>query len=348
MNGKSQLFFMFAILILLVQACNLPGPSQPAETVVPTDMPTLEPPPTEAPVVQRQVFPVSAPESKLFYDVDSASTAPEKRAPYGDSYDINRLERPFLQDMTYIPDLDIRSFSISQTSDWYYVSMGLVGIEPNNSLGINYGVELDLNSDGFGDFVILAVPPYSSDWTAENVRIYADNNHNTAGVSSAGSDAPFNADGYETQVFDGNGSLGDDPDLAWVRINAGPYATVQFAFKKSWAGDTFMFGTFADAGLKDVTMLDYVDRFTEHEAGSPVKDKQYYPLGVLFAIDNTCQEAQGFQPTGYEPKLCPPEATPTKEPGGGNPPGTTPEPSCTNTCPFPGQDPYPSCLCWPG
>ena len=40
---------------------------------------------------------------------------------------------------------------------------------------------------------------------------------------------------------------------------------------------SFMYGALADAGLKDVPKLDYVDRFTEAEAGSPVKDKQYYP-----------------------------------------------------------------------
>ncbi|MFN8381349.1 MAG: hypothetical protein U0V02_05385 [Anaerolineales bacterium] len=55
--------------------------------------------------------------------------------------------------------------------------------------------------------------------------------------------------------------------------------------------------------MKDVTKLDYVDRFTEQEAGSPVKDKRFYPLQALFAVDNTCQEVIGFTPTGYEPKL---------------------------------------------
>ena len=86
-----------------------------------------------------------------------------------------------------------------------------------------------------------------------------------------------------------------------------------------------MLGVFSDAGLKDVGKLDYVDRFTEAEAGSPVKDKLYYPLGALFAVDNTCQEAFGFEPTGYEPKLCP-RIEPTPVPG-------TPQIGCTE----PGQ-----------
>jgi hypothetical protein len=104
--------------------------------------------------------------------------------------------------------------------------------------------------------------------------------------------------------------------MAWVRLGSGADSTLEFAFKKSWSGTVFMLGVFSDAGLKDVGKLDYVDRFTEADAGSPVKDKKYYPLGDLFAVDNTCQEAFGFEPTGYEPKLCP-RAEPTKTPQAG-------------------------------
>lgn len=348
MSKNSRLLFTLVILILLVQACNMPGNNQPpTETFQPpTALPTLESPPTEPPaVVQHQVFPVLAPDSKLLYDVDSSSTGSEKRAPYGDSYDINRLERPFLQDMTYIADLDIRAFSLSEDADWYYLSIGLVGTDPNNPMGINYGVELDMNMDGFGDFLIQATPPYMDDWTADNVRIYADQNLNSAGLSSARSDVPFQSDGYEALIFDSKAGVGDDPDVAWVRINAGTYATVQFAFKKSWAGDAFMYGVFSDAGLKDVTKLDYVDRFTEQEAGSPVRDKKYYPLQALFAVDNTCQEVIGFTPTGYEPKLCPRVVPATHQPGE----RLQPTPGQAG-CPDPGGCTYgwvgePYCMC---
>ena len=84
-----------------------------------------------------------------------------------------------------------------------------------------------------------------------------------------------------------------------------------------------MYGALADANLKDVSKLDYVDRFTEEEAGSPVRDKKYYPLKALFAVDNTCREAHGFNPTGYEPMLCPRETKPTKQP---NEPGLEGDP----------------------
>jgi hypothetical protein len=207
--------------------------------------------------------------------------------------------------------MDIDRFTMSEDADWFYVAINLVGTDPNNAIGINYGVELDLDRDGFGDYIIWAHGPYTSTWDTTNVAIFEDTNHDTAGLSSGKSDAPFTGDGYETQIF--HGGAGDaDPDMAWVRMGTGD-ATIEFSFKKSWSGTVFMLGVISDAGLRDVTQLDYVDRFTEEEAGSPVRDKEHYPLGALYAVDNTCQEAFGFKPTGYETRLCP-RAQPTPGP----------------------------------
>jgi hypothetical protein len=270
---------------------------------------------------------------KLVYDVESASTAPELRAPYGDSYDWNRLERPFQQDMVYVPDLDITSFTVAQDNDWWYVSIDLIGADPNNPQGIYYGVEIDLDRDGFGNYLIWARPPYTDQWETGPVQIYQDQNHNTSAVSAVKSDAPFNADGYETLIFDGSAG-GTDPDLAWVRINAGPQAIVQFAFKRSWSGNVFMLGVVADAGLKDPKKLDYVDRFPITDAGSPVKQNQNYPLKELFLVDNTCRDAVGFEPTHYEPQICPVAPTATPKPRHPQP-GTTPM-----GCPDPGNCTY--------
>jgi hypothetical protein len=280
--------------------------------------PTATAPPALIPatatiVVNHSMTPTDPKGGKTVYDVGSAGTALELRAPYGDSYDMNRLERPFMQEMLYISDLDITSFTVASDNDWWYVSVDLNGDDPNSAFGINYGVELDLDHDGFGDYLIWAHPPYTDQWDTVPVQIFQDQNHNTGGLSGSKSDAPFDADGYETLVFDGSVG-GDDPDMAWVRINAGPEADVQFAFKKFWSGKVFMLGVIADAGLKDPGKLDYVDRFRIAEAGSPVKENQNYPLNELFLVDNTCREAFGFESTHYEPQACPVPATPTPHP----------------------------------
>jgi hypothetical protein len=327
MKKNNRAAFLFASLILVLLACNLPSSPLTQPTATENVPATTEgnPPPVEAATatvaVIHVVNPASAISGSLVYDVDSSGTAPEKRAPYGDSYDINRLERPFLADMTYVSDMDIVNFTVGQDAEWFYVSIKLVGGDPNNSLGIDYGIELDTDHDGFGDYVIVASPAYTDTWDASNVRIFQDTNHDTAGALADKSDAPITTDGYDTQIF--HGGIGDaDPDMAWVRLSSSVDKTLDFAFKKSWSGTVFMLGVFSDAGLKDVGKLDYVDRFTETEAGSPIKDKSYYPLKALYAVDNTCQEAYGFAASGYEPKLCP-RVEPTPAP-------RTPQAGCTD------------------
>ncbi len=331
---KKKTAIVLIAISLLILACNLPtpAPQTPPTTQPTTTIPATPTTPimvtnpataieTVTPDIIHVLYPAaSAPSSKRVYDVTSVDTAPEKRAPYGDSYKINLLERPFQQNMTYVSDLDIITFNVSSDSEWYYVSIELVGKNPNNEMGIHYGVEIDNDADGFGDIIVWAGPPYTQDWTNENVQVFRDNNHNTAGLSAVLSDAPLETDGYETPIFDLSGGLVTDPDLAWVRTTFSMEATLQFAFKRSLTDESFMLGVIADAGLQDVGKLDYIDRFLEKDAGSPVKNNQYYPLGELYLVDNTCREAFGFEATGYEPRLCPREIEPTAVPG--NPEGS--------------------------
>lgn len=360
MNVRNKLYSLFALLFVVALACNTPmnavepaGQPQATEPSLVVDEQEAESPSAALPVVSHLQTPSPTTGSgRMVYDAESSGTAGEKRAPYGDSYDVNFLERPFLQDMTYVPDLDIKFFSLNQDDDWYYVSIKTVGFDPNNSLGINFAVEMDMNKDGFGDFIILAQPPYASDWTASNVQVFADQNRNTSGISATKSDAPVSADGYETLIFDAAQGIGDDPDVAWIRMVNDENATVQFAFKKSWAGSVFMLGVLADAGLKDVSQLDYVDRFSEMDAGSPVRSKKYYPLQALHSVDNTCREAFGFSPTGYEPMICPKNLPPASSGGGGSSSAPT-QPSsagcmitpadCDADAPF--YYGYPHCAC---
>ena len=255
-----------------------------------------------------------------------------------------------MQNMDYIPDMDIVTYNVRITDGWVYVSIQLIGSNPNNELGIHYGVEIDTDLDGGAEFIIWSNPPYSAEWSTQGVQVFADQNKDTGGSSATRSEAPLSGDGYETKVFDSG--IGNDPDLAWVRTNAGQGATIQFVFKESLSGSSFLLGVLADAGLKDVTRMYYNDRFTEEEAGSPEKDEQYYPLKELYAFDNACREAYGFEATGYEPLLCPREE-PTRPPRGPRPTEPVPEEPPSECQPPPGGCPFgwagePDCYCIPG
>ncbi len=343
---------VIAILAALL-ACNLVTSAPTVVTSVPVDQsgsssgpaaqPPLVPASTEPPSVTHAMLPSEVPqEGQLVYDVDTQPTAAEQRTPYGDSYQINRLERPFLQNMTYVPALDIETYTVSKDSTWWYVSMTLAGASADPAGAPNYAVELDKDHDGFGDFIIWAHPPYGSAWDTAPVEIFQDTNHDTGGLTGEKCDAPLTTNGYDAKVF--NGGVGDsDPDLAWVRLISAAQPKVQFAFKKAWSGTVFMLGVLADSGLKDPGKLDYVDRFTPEEAGSPVRNNSNYPLKALYAVDNVCREAFGFAATGYEPQLCP-RVEPTKRPPRStDAPNVCPPLPPTLGCAY--QAPWPDCSC---
>lgn len=315
------------ILLLAALACNLPSPQAATPELIVIYI-------TQAPVVGLETSVPNAPASTAtlppvthilypaditlggatFYDVDSRSTAPDHRAPYGDSYKLNRFERPFTANaMDYLPDTDILYFRLTSDQNWVYVAIEMGGLNAlTNSLNANYGVELDLDRDGHGDFLIRATPPYTPSWSTDGVTVFTDTNNDTGGLSPERSDAVFTGNGYDQTIF--SSGQGADPDLAWVRIDPRSSTTIHFAFKKTLTGSAFMWGAWADVGLNDPTRFNYNDYFTEEQAGSPEKSEtQYYPIKAIHSLDNTCREAVGFNPTGYEPLLCPREE-PTPQP----------------------------------
>lgn len=317
---------LFFVLLIAALACNLPftatatplAQSQPnsGNVSVASTQPASATDTATAPPILHQLMPSDvSPTGALNYDVDSSGTGAQHHATGGDSYNINLFERPFTQsDMTYVPNLDITTFQLSTDSTWYYVFVGLIGNNPNDPANIDYGVEINKTLDGFGDVLVWAQPPYSTQWTTTGVKVYTDPNHDTGGASAEKSDAnattaaPYPGDGYETVIF--NQGQGNDPDLAWVRIDPKDSTIVEFAFKTALAGKSFMWGAWADAGLKDPSKFNYNDRFTFAQAGSPIAGNSNYPIKAIYAVDNTCWAAYGFKPTGYEPHLCPLNAPP--------------------------------------
>lgn len=330
MNGRLRILCFGIVFLLGILSCNLPGAvtsGPPTSAPAPVSLPVQPAASSEAPVsLIHVVTPANVPlVGSIAYDSESQTTAAQHRAPYWDVYDLNRLERPFSpNEMIYDPNLDIVRFRISADKDWYYVFIELIGKDPNDPLGIDYGLEIDRDHDGFGETLVWAHPPYATDWSTDGVMVYDDTNHDSAGISAVKSDAPFAGNGYDKLVFDSG--KGDDPDLAWVRIHPTDSSVIEFAFKQSMAGKAFMWGTWADAGPRDPSRFSYNDAFPLSEAGSPLKDNAYYPLKALYQTDSTCRMAYGFKATGYEPLICPPnvQPSPTKRP----PEQCTPDPAC--------------------
>jgi hypothetical protein len=250
-------------------------------------------------------------------DRSSADFAEEHRT-IGDSYNINLYERPFTRgEMDYLPHLDIVYVGLNATNIWLYATIFLEEAPPEG-VRATYGIELDLDLDGRGDWLIMGLYPPSSKWTTDGVRAFRDANEDVGSETPLRNDEPDpELDGYEDMVF--NNGLGPDPDAAWIRQTPDYPEEVQLAIKLDlFQSDTdFLWGAWADQGVKKPEWLDYNDKIPHSLAGDPAIISEHYPINELFAMDNTCRWAFGYTPTGAELGLCemPPEELP--EPGEG-------------------------------
>lgn len=322
------------VLMLLLSACNL-GTEAPVETVQtesPTEAPIVESvvEPT-ATTVQHVMVPGELPEqqSGVAGDQDSSSTASENRAPAGDRFTFGRYERPFNANTmdVYYPSLDILVSAVYEDADWVY---GLISIKDSGqgcSFDGKYGFEVDWDLNGGGDLLVLAVSPSITDWTTSGVEVWFDENNDVGGeLKTVTDETPVEANGYETQLF--GAGVGNDPDLAWARISPTDPCILQMAVKRSAVeGSAYLIGMWAGNSLLDPSMFDHNDGYSQDQAGSPLKEFEfYYPIKEVYELDSVCRMAVGFQPTGNEPGVCPVPPGPQRD---------APPPPPGQTCPPP-------------
>jgi hypothetical protein len=223
---------------------------------------------------------------------------------YGDLYLLNRFERPFTaEEMEYRGELDLILVNWKVTPPWIYAIFFLAEDLPDFG-EMNYSIELDLDENGRGDYLIQTGLPTSTEWSTDLVRVYSDENRDVGGSFPLFADNPdLNLDGYETLLFDRG--QGEDPDLAWSRRHPDEKNSLQIAFKSDLLGEGgYMWSAWADEGLQDVGLFDYHDQIPFPNAGSPNPDHPYYPLREIALVDSTCRSWYGFTPTGSEPGIC--------------------------------------------
>ncbi|MFZ5879213.1 MAG: hypothetical protein ACOY0R_07575 [Chloroflexota bacterium] len=256
-------------------------------------------PPSPALVQLRTPSDMPAVPGSQMSDADSSTFASELRAPGGDDFDINLFERPFNggEMNIYYPDVDIIRAAAAEDRTWLYFGITLAGPRGDGLYG-NYGIELDLDVDGRGDYFISTLTP-GREWSTSGVRIWFDRNGDVGNSLPYVSDLPKVGDGYEALLFDqGNG---DAPDLAWARIDPLDPNRVQIALMRSVIAGDPVYAWLAWAGRDPFkpAWFDYNDYFTFEQAGSPLKTlPRYYPLKDLAGVDNTCRAPVGFTAFG--------------------------------------------------
>jgi hypothetical protein len=284
-------------------------PPQPTVEPTATAEPTIEP--SSTPIVHLVSPDVTLPADKpqVVYDQESIRNAEQKEAYAGDQFLIGRYERPFDQEMTYLPFIDIIQSNLIRNKDGEFI-YSIIYLLDNPSLApdgqFGFGIELDVNLDGRGEFLVWTTLPKTTEWSVEGVRVFNDANKSVGALKPMFSDAPSAGDGYEITIFDSG--IGTDPDLAWSRISPQDPTRIEIAFKKTILDESqkFLWGAWSILGPDQFDRFDHNDYFTYSDAGSPTKsDKDFYPLKAMYALDNTCRAGSGFTPKGYEPGLCP-------------------------------------------
>ncbi len=251
-------------------------------------------------------------------DPETPAHTKDGYAVAGDDFAHNQFERPLDPALAYRPDIDILGASLALDSRWMYIAIQLDGTDTGKeTLDANYGVELDVNLDGRGDFVIWARPPFSTTWSRDTLTVYGTSTNMVGGTHPLLSDAPWKGETYNKILFDEKTS--PDMNAAWVRVSPKDPKILEIAISPDiiQKPSRFLWGAWADDGLKDPTRFDYNDVFTKKEAGSPYKWDPEYPPKALLAVDNTCRAPYGFKPNGSLPGLC--ESQPAPGPKGPTP-----------------------------
>jgi hypothetical protein len=246
-----------------------------------------------------------------------------------DDYSRNLFERPLTPTtMENRFDLDLQKIAMSTDNTFFYFSLDLKDVNiGTKTIDGNYGIEIDLDKDGRGDYLLWAYqPPVTTTWDYLGVGLFSDVNKDVGGTRALASDPNNpNWNGYETEVWPGKPLT--DPDGAWMRLSPSDVTIVQLAVKRSLLGNptSFLWSAWADDQVKASYKFDYNDFYTAAEAGSPIKGNANYPLKELAQMDSTCREAWGFKPTGNEPGICKKAVVqPTTKPQSTAKPGVTP------------------------
>ncbi len=210
-----------------------------------------------------------------------------------DQWDRNYFERPLNEGLTDLyPQLDIIEAEFGQDENWYYTRI-LVFSEMVEDLVLDgiYAVEIDLDLDARGEFLIIALSPgfYPPDeWTSEGIQVWFDSNDDVGGPTAVLVDPLYDGDGYETLLVDSG--VGDDSDLAFVKTYSDQPGLIEFGFKVNLLDGVEIFEWWVWAMQEDLGAAKY----------DPV---DFFPQDTLYAMDNTCGWIYGSYPRDL-PNIC--------------------------------------------
>lgn len=240
-----------------------------------------------------------------------------------DNWNKADLERPAdMPNGNYLPAVDIVRAQMGANQGWIYGKVNLFDdVAGQIPAELNVMFEIDTDLDSRGEYLILATGLNSTEWSTNGVQVWWDQTGDVGGEKPHKPDGK-SGDGYETLVF--NAGLGDDPDLAWVRISPEDGATIEFAFKTDILPENQIFAWWAWTVLGNLepVNMEIVDSLADTAS---------------WQMDNTCSWIFNGRPSNMLVNICD-YVVPT----------ATPEPTVYYAPSSPNNTPAPSCVEPPG
>lgn len=228
-------------------------------------------------------------------DTDASAHVAGQGRALADSFEHNIFERPFsaIDPSVYLPQIDILQVEIAQSTEWIFGRLTLKDLSAAGATEA-FVMEMDMNSDGRGDYLITSGRPANSSWwTTQNVGIYQDQDGSVGGADAIVADAtPSSGNGFEAQLV--------NTDLAWARLKPGDTNTIEFAVSTSLfsQAEKYTVSMWAGNALVHPEVFNLNDRYTREQAGgdatsSPIRE-----------VDSTCHLVVGYAFSGLEPWAC--------------------------------------------
>ncbi len=154
------------------------------------------------------------------HDQTDENTASQKQAFGGDDFKNGKYERPFDQEMNYLPQADLVTIKLSREDPlWIYVNFKVEKpFSESPSTNTSFMLELDTDLDNHGNILIVTGLPTTTEWSTESVLVLTAPDMNIGGVTPVKPDTNLSEGrGYYEEIF--NNGKGDDADLAWSRLS---------------------------------------------------------------------------------------------------------------------------------
>jgi len=217
---------------------------------------------------------------------------------WADTWFTNQYERPFsAYEMVYQAHLDIQEARIRPAGEWTVFEIQAVA--PPTVERVHISLELDTDLDNRPDYLILTRALEETTWNDSMVTILVDIN------KDAGGNRPRLAEPFESTWNGFEDYYESDVSRVFVRRSPDSDSVYQIAvLNELIGGDQYVWRVWLEGEIYHPGWVEYNDRISFEEAGSPYLYSRHYPLKNLASLDNTCLHFFGGEANNPQPGFC--------------------------------------------